>query len=330
MPEELAYNGKILNVNLEQRGDHARGHPRADVQGLPGRLRPGRASALRPHPAGGRPHGPRQRPGLDARRDDRHADLRQPLPGGLQEPLDRRLGRRQLRRRLRPLPEVRRLGRHPAVRRSPRHAGLHPDRRRRGQPPRRVGLLGHGRDQRREEVQGGVRQEDLRGADRAVGREPLVPGGHLQRARPPGGALGRGRRDGLEAGQGRRRQVDAADDPAARQGSAGPDEGLDEQLRGAACGTSSAASARPASRPCSALSGDSPVRNWGGVGIEVFSDVDGLQGPRRQREDGAPLRLLALPPGLRRRERGVGQPGVPVPAAHAPARSTRRWRRSGR
>ena len=29
----------------------------------------------------------------------------------------------------------------------------------------------------------------------------------------------------------------------------------------------------------SALSGDSPVRNWGGVGIEVFSDVDGLQGP---------------------------------------------------
>jgi aldehyde:ferredoxin oxidoreductase len=29
----------------------------------------------------------------------------------------------------------------------------------------------------------------------------------------------------------------------------------------------------------SALSGDSPVRNWGGVGIEVFSEVDGLQGP---------------------------------------------------
>ena len=29
----------------------------------------------------------------------------------------------------------------------------------------------------------------------------------------------------------------------------------------------------------SALSGDSPVQNWGGVGVEVFSDVDGLQGP---------------------------------------------------
>ena len=29
----------------------------------------------------------------------------------------------------------------------------------------------------------------------------------------------------------------------------------------------------------SALSGDSPVRNWGGVGVEVFSDVDGLKGP---------------------------------------------------
>ena len=28
----------------------------------------------------------------------------------------------------------------------------------------------------------------------------------------------------------------------------------------------------------SALSGDSPVQNWGGVGVEVFSDVDGLQG----------------------------------------------------
>ena len=42
------------------------------------------------------------------------------------------------------------------------------------------------------------------------------------------------------------------------------------------------------------------------------------------------LRLLALPPGLRRRERGVGQPGVPVPAGSRTARSTRRWRRSGR
>ena len=29
----------------------------------------------------------------------------------------------------------------------------------------------------------------------------------------------------------------------------------------------------------SALSGDSPVRNWGGVGVEVFTDVAGLQGP---------------------------------------------------
>ena len=29
----------------------------------------------------------------------------------------------------------------------------------------------------------------------------------------------------------------------------------------------------------SAHSGDSPVQNWGGVGVEVFQDVDGLQGP---------------------------------------------------
>ncbi len=29
----------------------------------------------------------------------------------------------------------------------------------------------------------------------------------------------------------------------------------------------------------SAHSGDSPVRNWGGVGIEVFTEVDGIQGP---------------------------------------------------
>lgn len=29
----------------------------------------------------------------------------------------------------------------------------------------------------------------------------------------------------------------------------------------------------------SAHNGDSPVRNWGGVGVEVFKDVDGLQGP---------------------------------------------------
>ena len=29
----------------------------------------------------------------------------------------------------------------------------------------------------------------------------------------------------------------------------------------------------------SAHSGDSPVQNWGGVGVDVFKDVDGLQGP---------------------------------------------------
>ena len=68
----------------------------------------------------------------------------------------------------------------------------------------------------------------------------------------------------------------------------------------------------------SAHSGDSPVQNWGGVGVDVFSDVESLTGPRRQRAHAQALRLLALPAGLRRGERRIDQHEIPLPAGHTP------------
>ena len=130
-PSEVAYNGKIINVHLGDGQRRTGRHSRADVQGLPRRLRHWRSPAVRPHS--------RLAPTRWARTTSSAC-----LPGLLtgtpifgnrfqvvcKSAVDRRLGRRQLRRRLWPLPEVRRLGRHPLLR-SVGQPRLHPDRRRR-------------------------------------------------------------------------------------------------------------------------------------------------------------------------------------------------------
>ena len=70
----------------------------------------------------------------------------------------------------------------------------------------------------------------------------------------------------------------------------------------------------------SAMSGDSPVKNWGGAGVVDFPGRRRAGRRQLQREDGEEVRLLALPARLRRGELRLGRARVEGPRAHRQAR----------
>ena len=196
------YMGKLLNVDLtrgtfaEEALDPALGRDYIGGYGLGARLLYDRI------PAGADPLGPQNILGfLTGPLTGTPADHRIALHGRGQVAQDRRrLGRRQLRRPLRPAPQVRRL-RRPALRRHLPEAGLPVRRRGHSRAARRGRPLGHGRLGAGGPPGGAPRQGHPGLLDRAGRRAAGAHGLHHERQGARGRPLGPGRGHGRQAPQ---------------------------------------------------------------------------------------------------------------------------------